>query len=399
MLQAEGFSDAIAPALEKHDLDALYRTTGRGGSFTLVMTNEAYETHVVKQADLLVVERPPGGRVLATPEQLWLATAVTPPESCVAPEGNCLDQVRAVDGVERTSHTDPDDLATRETIDPTFAPAAVAGGPGPGSGGRLGIAVGARQSLVTTFLMYQGLAYLGTQATAWLARLGQGDALASAGGARCAPSSAASMVQLQRDGSWQTVAEVYETGPIATDVHLVVLPPGTPADHVRLRLPQGGWRIDSVALATLAGPASPTRVSPDTIRGTLGAEYAAARAPATAFPIVTMPGDRYELTYTLPPGKYYELVLDLARLLPRVDARRVDPRAGPGRGIRDVPRSRACAARAGARVQAAGAQGRGDVLEQPLCASMTGSCSASRSRSRSRAARTTPTRARRPTSN
>src|SRR5690349_4189259 len=39
VLQAEGFSDAIAPSLEASDVDALYRSTGTGGAFTLKMTN------------------------------------------------------------------------------------------------------------------------------------------------------------------------------------------------------------------------------------------------------------------------------------------------------------------------------------------------------------------------
>ena len=51
VLQAEGFSDAITPALETHDVDALWRTHAHGGHLTVRMTNEAYETHVVKRAD------------------------------------------------------------------------------------------------------------------------------------------------------------------------------------------------------------------------------------------------------------------------------------------------------------------------------------------------------------
>jgi hypothetical protein len=46
-LQAEGFSDSIAPALEANDVDALWRSAGAGTpgtTLTLRMTNEAYET-------------------------------------------------------------------------------------------------------------------------------------------------------------------------------------------------------------------------------------------------------------------------------------------------------------------------------------------------------------------
>lgn len=303
VLQAEGFSDSIAPSLERNDIDALWQTTGRPGPLTITMTNEAYETHVVKQADVLAVKRPPGGRVLATPDTLWLASSLAPPTSCTAPDGSCLEALSATDGSERRRDADPDDLAARETIDLAFA--------APPSG-RLGVVISARQSLITTFLLYQGLAYLGTQVTEWLVRLNNLDADARVGGRTLQRLVGGIEVQIEDGDGWRTVGEVYETGPIATDVHLVVLPEHARGERIRLVLQRGGWRVDAVALATLAGEATPLRIAPTKLRGTLGADYAAGRTPASRFPIVAQPGDRYELHYTLPgqPGEQYELFLD-----------------------------------------------------------------------------------------
>ena len=303
VLQAEGFSDAISPALETNDIDALWRTTGRPGAFTLTMTNEAYETHVVKSADLLAVPRPRGGRVLADGTSLWSASRVSPPTSCTAPEGDCLARVRAVDTDERSSLTDETDLAARETIELTFPR---------GVGAQQALVVGARQTLVTTFLLYQGLAYLGTTATSWLALLERGDTAARDGG-RVLQRLGAIAVEVERDGTWQTVGTIYETGPIATDVHLVMLPATVSGERVRLTLPRGGWRIDSLALASISGEARPVRLPPRSIRGTISKHYGTDRTPLAAFPLVTMPGDRYELGYVLPPqpaGTEYELFLD-----------------------------------------------------------------------------------------
>lgn len=300
VLQAEGFSDAISPSLESHDIDALWRTTGHGGDFTLTMTNEAYETHTVKQADLLIVKRPKGGRVLATAEELWVASTVSAPIACRAEDGDCLNQLTAIDGIERLSLTDPADLATRETIELAFPP----------SHGRAAIVIGARQSLVTTYLLYQGLAYLGTTAGAWLATLERGDLGSRLGGRQLQRLVGGIEVQIEHGGTWTTVGEAYETGPLATDVHMIMLPEGVTGEHVRLQLPKGGWRIDSAALATLAGAATPIRIAPKAIRGTIGKDYAGGRQPVSAFPIVTMPGDVYEFDYTLPAGDDYELFLD-----------------------------------------------------------------------------------------
>lgn len=307
VLQAEGFSDAISPALESHDIDALWWTHVSDGRLMLRMTNEAYETHVVKRADVLAVPRPPGTRVLSTGEELWLASNLAAPVECTAAEGDCTAVLASVDGRERTSLTDEHDLAARETIDLAF-PAIEGQGDGR-LGERIGIAIAARQSLVTTFLLYQGLAYLGTTAAEWLAALERGDPAARLGGRRLQRLVGGIEVQIPNGAAWLTVGEAYETGPLATDVHLLVLPDRARGERVRLRLPKGGWRIDHVARATLERKVTPQRIAPRAIRGTLGGEFAAGRIPAVEFPIVTQPGDAYELDYAIPRGDV-ELFLD-----------------------------------------------------------------------------------------
>jgi hypothetical protein len=245
------------------------------------------------------VPRPPGTRVLSTGETLWLASGLAAPARCMADEGDCSAALAAVDGRERTSASDAHDLAARETIDLAF----------PVSDGRAGIAIAARQSLVTTFLLYQGLAYLGTTAVDWLAGLERGDTASRRGGRALQRLIGGIEVQIPDGEGWQTVGEVYETGPLATDVHLVILPEAARGDRIRLRLPRGGWRIDHVARVVLDHEVTPQRIAPRAIRGRLGSEFAAGRTPATGFPIVTQPGDAYELDYDLPPGEL-ELFLD-----------------------------------------------------------------------------------------
>ena len=314
VLQAEGFSDAIAPSLESSDVDALYRSTSTGGAFTLRMTNEAYETHVVKQADLLAVPRPPGGRVLARGDELWAASELVAPSACRADEGDCLASLRAFDGASRLSLTDPSDLGAREHLELDFRgldrglDGGLAGGLPPG---RLGVVISARQGMVTTFLLYQGLAFLGDTVGAWLAAIERGDAATRVNGRGWQAALGGIEVQVPDGDGWRTVDEVYETGPIATDVHLLLLPEGTSAERIRLRLARGNWRIDHVAVAALTGRARPIRVRPHAITGTLGAEFAGGRTPATGFPIVTQPGDAYQLTYQLPSDRGpLELFLD-----------------------------------------------------------------------------------------
>src|SRR5262245_58155718 len=159
-LVAEGFSDSIAPSLEATDVDAI--GPSRGGAIELTMTNEALETHVVKAVALLAAPRPPGGRVFADEDgALWPATDLAAPERCRAAEGDCRAALAAADGVERESPADGQDLAAPETIELEF----------PAAGGPLGLVVAMRQTLMSTYLLYQGLAWLGGDAVDWLARV------------------------------------------------------------------------------------------------------------------------------------------------------------------------------------------------------------------------------------
>ena len=295
VLQAEGFSASIAPALEATDLDALYRARATSRDFSLRLTNEALETHVIRYADLLVAPRPPNGRVFATPSgEFRSATSLTAPTMCSAPEGDCRAALAAFDERERFTAADSNDLGRRETVDLEFAhPPA----------GPLGVVVTARQSLMTTFLIYQALAYMGNDAGRWLASLSR-----SAPDTTRAESIMAHMlgrieVLVPDDsGGWHVAGQTGETGPIAADTKLIPIPRSTTgAARVRLRLTKGLWRIDWIALASLGDVVKPIRVSPSMVRRGATPDSAALEAlTLRREPLTTMPGDELQLDYRLP---------------------------------------------------------------------------------------------------
>ena len=130
------------------------------------MRNEALETQGVRRLRLRVARRPPRGRVLADPGgQLHVATALVAPLACRAPEGDCLEAIRAFGDDERFSEADSADVAARETLEITF----------PATAGRLGLVLGARQTLLSTYLVYQTLAFMGRRAGVFLAAVERGD--------------------------------------------------------------------------------------------------------------------------------------------------------------------------------------------------------------------------------
>ncbi len=298
-LRAEGFSESVAPSLEATDVDAI--GPHAGGTVIVRMTNEAYETHVVKRVALLAAPLPAGGRVLAEEERLWRATRVSPPVACRAAEGDCLDTMGARDGRERFGPADAEDLAAREEIRLTFGPQA----------GPLGVAVSARQTMLSTYLFYQALAWMGHDAARHLADLERGDRGIADPASALRDLLGGIEVLVRRGDEWVRAGEARETGPLAVDTHLVRLPelvPGEPIE-VRLRLTKGLWRIDDVALATLAGAVAPIRVAPRVVPVRLGRRFGGARAPQAAFPLTTLPGDEYDLEFRLPDGQY-ELFLE-----------------------------------------------------------------------------------------
>ena len=306
LLQAEGFSASVAPALEAVDVDALYRARITGRDFRVHLRNEALETHVIRYADILAVPRPAGGRVFLTPEgQFRSAAELRRPARCADAKGDCLDAVAAFDGRERMSLADSLDLSTRETIDLMFDP---------GLSGNVGLVVASRQSLLSTYLLYQTLAYLGTDAAHWLAALGAGGATArNRVGGIAREMGKIEILVPDSAGGWMPVGAVGETGPLAADTKVVPLPRTDRGPiRIRLRLTTGLWRIDYVALASLGKPLGAIRVPPAHVERGGGDDSTAWRGLVdTAASLVTLPGDEYDLVYRLPVHpERYEIFLE-----------------------------------------------------------------------------------------
>jgi len=297
VLHAEGFSASISPVLEETDVDALYGVTTEGGMFDLEMRNEALETHVVRWADLLAVRRDAGSRVLRSPDgRFWEVVGTRPPVRCEGHEGNCLEGVRALDGVEYLSLADSSNLGTQEYIEIEMDMDA---------GKRYGLILGARQSLLPTFLLYQAFAYMGKEVGSWLARIERGDADFSEAGI---PSLFKSVdVQLMdSSGEWTSVGTLGEHGPLATDLQILPLPVQAVSGRhsLRLRLTQGAWRLDHVGVGELADELFPERIRPVAAlkEGAEDEEALGALLDPEAS-LTTLPGDSFILRYPVPEGE------------------------------------------------------------------------------------------------
>lgn len=307
-LQGEGFSASVAPSLEANDVDALYQVKPTSPLMEIQVTNEALETHVIRYANVLAAPRLKSGRVFMTPGgEFWQTSRIIEPTLSSGPEGDCLEKIRSFDGLERFSKTDPEDLAVKETIDLVFEAS---------PGKTCGLILGFRQTLLTTYLFYQGLAYLGNTSGYWLAQLERGDKKARAFSGGLDKYLGGIDIFVKEQGKeWVQAGTIQETGPIATNIQMVpLLELMSPQTKVRLRLTKGLWRLDYIALATLEQKTEPVKIAPVMVVHQKVSEFSGINDQPSSeakWPLVTMPGDVYSLTYELPSDfTQYELFLE-----------------------------------------------------------------------------------------
>lgn len=276
---AEGFSSSVAPALEARDVDALFDVHPRDRRVVVTMKNEALETHVVRYVQLLAARRPPAGRVIRTLDgQFRQFTDLQPPIACGADDGECLARVEDRDGRERWTSADGTDLAAKEVVELKLN---LDGRPS-------ALVLGTRQSLVSTYVIYQALAWFGRSASDVLASLGRPGSGTGAALARLpALMGGIDVLAEQQDGTWITAGTVREMGPLASDVVAVMLPPAA-TGRVRLRMGRGHWRVDYAASAVAGERVVPVAIVPESLDGV---------APR---PLTTLPGEVHRYAFELP---------------------------------------------------------------------------------------------------
>jgi hypothetical protein len=305
-LQAEGFSGAFAKAFEETDVDALPTARSVDGLVSIVMRDEAAETHVVESVRLLAVPRPEGRRIVRSGNEFFAASTPLSPLRCTAPDRDCTAEVAESDGLEDTTAADPNDLAASESLTLSFGPSA----------GRRGVIVSARNSLVGTFVFYQVLAWLGRDAGTLLAGLDRDTS--SSGQVREALQFGRALAQLRVEvrapgREWVSAGAYEELGPIAHDRQVVPLPEDLPDGplEVRLASTRGFWKLDEVSLAQLEAVPAPRPIEPRRVlhHGMPDAD-ALARLRDPAQHLSTYPGDAYTLEYEVARGVDQELFLE-----------------------------------------------------------------------------------------
>src|SRR5262245_55890909 len=258
VLQAEGFSYAIAPLLEQRDVDPIRVKPDSAGVIRLELRNEALETHFINHLELLSVKHPSGTRVVpAQGNHLVAVSEIRPFRAARDRAGrDVAAAIAAADGNLFASSTRTVDAARVGDLDDWIdleaekLPA----------GDSIAVVLRMRNSLLNTVLLYEGLLG-GRDAPDWMetglehisAAIDLGQWYTRTMGMRV-------VVDGVPLPSGQTFhARIGDIGPLAFRDVAIVLPRPRGNSRIRLRFVADNWRIDYAGMGAVT--ARPTAVS------------------------------------------------------------------------------------------------------------------------------------------
>jgi hypothetical protein len=300
VLQAESFSNSIAPLLARRDLDRLIVAPDAAGIVRLDVRNEALETHYIDHLELVEFRhRADEMAILGSPGGVIAVSDLVAPASVRDAAGREVRDMVVAD----------DDLAFG--TDDAFLTRAIAGGPiedhldvtvpRPRGGDTLVLVLRVRTSLLATSILYDYmLGRPGVSALDWmgqdLARITRLAKLATWYGGNFGLHAS-----MQVGDNWKPIARMINFGPTAWRSIGVIIPPSR-SDSARIRLTflADAFRIDRIAIAhrvrRLESRAIPITRLTDA-EGRPRADAAATLRRADGTDLETHPGDRFHAEF------------------------------------------------------------------------------------------------------
>lgn len=304
---AEGFTDAILPSLEYADVDALNINSSTTGSFSITMKNEALETHCISELKLLAIPREADERIYHSPEdEFYLCKNIYKPNEAVGPEGNIVPLLQNDDILERFSLSDENNLCSKEELFLSFSDVQ--------NTQNLGLLLGFRQTLMTTYLIYNAMGYMGDRVGDFLAKVETGtESKEKINRIKKELGYITIYAWLESKNSWECQGSFYETGPIAINHQIMPLSLPASSSEIRLKivLNKGLWRIDYANLTQIKSKANPIAIEPDDAFYKGQADQTIlTKVNSSDKYLISMPGSEYKFHFTLPvESQDYEIFL------------------------------------------------------------------------------------------
>ncbi|HMP99243.1 MAG TPA: hypothetical protein PKC24_05630 [Cyclobacteriaceae bacterium] len=304
---AEGFSNAILPSMEYGDIDAIGKVNATNFDFSLIMKNEALETHCINELSLMAYPIKADQHVYHSfDNKFYLSNQLIDLSEARAAEGDITHLVNNPDKLERFSLADENNLNSREEIFFEFALDEKIS--------EAGLIIHFRQSLMTTYLFYSALGYMGNEASDLLARLENDQELQQKFDATTRLMGGIEVYVWHEDtNEWKYQGELNETGPIAINKQLVPLQNIPETKHLKLKLllNKGLWRLDYLALAALIEEVTPIELKPIKILNKGLEDNEALNMLAKQDKrLVSLPGAEYKIYFENPgDAEYFDLFL------------------------------------------------------------------------------------------
>lgn len=250
LLQAEGFSYAIAPLFEQRDVDQLRLTPTADGRIVLNVRNEMMETHYINRLELIEIRHPRNEQVVPDGSGRAIAIGTNRLSASIHDRAgrNLSSVVRAVDNDvfstidSRLASVSPTDLD--DYIDIAIG--------APASADSVAIVLDMRNSLLNTVLLYDHI--LGAPGIKSLDFLGKD--LENISNAvdmgRWYAGNMGMRVSVLDGDKYRRIIRIGDSGPIAYHRMAVLVPAVTAPDglvHVRLSFVADDWRIDELSVA------------------------------------------------------------------------------------------------------------------------------------------------------
>jgi hypothetical protein len=294
---AEGFSNAITPSMEYYDIDALNNKPLSENIFSITMKNEALETHCVKDVKLFAYPRKEGERIYLSPtNDFYLCENIYAPTQAKANEGDITALLNNQDRQERFSLSEENNLSSKEEIYLSFDHVKYTND--------LGLILNFRQTLMTTYLFYSALGYMGDEVSDMFAKLEIDSSIRNRFDVTTKNLGGIDIYLLnEQKGDWELQNSFYETGPIAINKQFILLQnvPSNSKVKLKIVLNKGLWRMDYVALTNIKEKVKPIEISPSSIynKGKLDNSALGAINNPDKY-LISMPGSEYKFNFNLP---------------------------------------------------------------------------------------------------
>ena len=306
---AEGFSNAILPSMEYGDIDAIGQYE-IDKTFSITMKNEALETHNVRSVKLYTFPVKNGEKVYQTSDdKFYLSTKEYHLTKALSNEGDITHLLKHEDRNERFSLADENDLSTKEEIYLEFNNSIEAE--------NLGLVINFRQTLMTTYFIYNAMSYMGDEVGDYLTKLETDpktlDKLSN--GLSKELGKIDIYIWNENIKKWIFQGDFFETGPIAFNKNILPLSQLESRDYdkikIKIMMTKGFWRIDHASLVNLKHKVEPEIISPNqVIKNGLVDNKVLDDLINKKKSILSFPGDKFKINFTFPENaKRYEVFL------------------------------------------------------------------------------------------